>query len=541
MNKSKYFNIALPLIISVSIILGFYISNLLPETTKSILIESPRKTNKLSVVIDYIKNEYVDKVEMDELIEKSIPELLKNLDPHSVYIGAEEATLMMEELEGQFDGIGVQFNILRDTIFIVNVIRGGPSERARVFAGDRIIKIDGELVAGVGVTNSTVMSKLRGKKGSIVEIKVKRQGAKDLLPIKIERGHIPLKSVDAQIVLDNNTGYIKINNFSRNTYNEFVRAVETLNQQTEIENIILDLRNNAGGFLSAATSIADEFLNNNKLIVYTEGNARPKQKFMSSRGRNLCVDYNVAVLIDEFSASASEIISGAIQDNDRGFIIGRRSYGKGLVQEAISFNDGSMMRLTTSRYYTPSGRSIQRQYDDGNEEYFMDTYRRYEHGELIEKDSIRLNDSLIYHTKGGRKVYGGGGIMPDVFVPVDTSGYSMLFREIRVFSHDYFFALDFVDKNRSQLRYINEFDELIHYLDSNDVMSDFYKYITDKNVTISEKDLLSSEKHIINSVYAHIARQVLGDNDFYRLFIKYDNTVEVAMKILKNKTSVFDL
>ncbi len=539
--NNKLLAVLMPLIISASIIMGMLLALLISDGTNPYTIIKPGAQNKLSLVIDYIINEYVDDIEVNEILEKTISEILKNLDPHSVYIEKKEALHMIEELEGEFDGIGVQFNIYKDTILVVNVIRGGPSEKARIFAGDRIVKIDGETVAGIGINNASVMSKLRGQSGTKVNLKVARRGLKELIPITVERGHIPLKSVDAAILLDEKTGYIKINNFSRNTHNEFVLAVEELKSRKNIVNLIVDLRNNAGGFLNAATCVADEFLSEDKLIVYTEGKARPRKEFVSTNKKNICIDLHLAILIDEFSASASEIIAGAIQDNDRGFIIGRRSFGKGLVQEAISFDDGSMMRLTTARYYTPSGRSIQKKYDEGVEEYYKKIYQRYEYGEFDKEEKNKIEDSLIFYTKGGRIVYGGGGIMPDILVPIDTSGYSDLLAIIRGYSHDYFFSLDYVDNNRNKLKNYKTTDEIIKFLDEQNVMNKFYNYLLTKNINIDPEQLEISKANIQKSVYAHIARLVIGDNAFYKLLNKYDNAVNIALEVLKEKKNVWDI
>lgn len=540
--KNSKFQILLPLIIGFSVAAGMLIATWMTSSIgdSGKLVFRTGHSNKLSLVIDYIVNEYVDEVEKESLIEKIIPLLLDNLDPHSVYIDAEEAIAMMEELEGEFDGIGVQFNIYRDTILIVNVIPDGPSEKAGLHSGDRIVEISDSIVAGIGIRNEQVMRMLRGKKGTIVEIKIKRRGHDKLLPFKIERGHIPLKSVNAAYMIDDYTGYVKITNFSRTTHNQFVDAVLQMRASSNIKNIIIDLRDNAGGFLNAATNIADEFLPGSKLLVYTEGQARKRSTIISTENRNVCRDLNVAILINEFSASASEIVAGAIQDNDRGLIIGRRSFGKGLVQEAISFDDGSLMRLTTARYYTPSGRSIQKKYEDGNEEYFYDVLRRYEHGEFLEKDSIEFNDSLVYYTMGGRKVYGGGGIMPDIFVPADTAGYTPLLGTVRIHSYDYFFALDYVDKNRRSLKQINSLEQLIAHLDNSNVMKQFYNHLKDKGVQVKKDEIDISGNHIKSSVYAYIARQHLDDNAFYTIINKQDKTVQKALKTLRSNKSIFD-
>lgn len=540
--KNNKIQIFLPLIIGISVVAGMliaiWINNSIVSDGNSIF--KPVQKNKLSLVIDYIVNEYVDEIDREELVEQIIPELLNNLDPHSVYIDSEEAVAMMEELEGEFDGIGVQFNIFRDTILIVNVIPNGPSEKTGLMSGDRIVEIDDSLVAGIGIKNEQVMRMLKGESETIVSIKIKRKGHNELIPFEIERGHIPLKSVDAAYMIDDKTGYIRISNFSRITHQQFVDAVFQMKATSKIENVIIDLRDNAGGFLNAATNIVDEFLPGSKLLVYTEGQARKRNTFFSTEKRSICQDLNVAVLINEFSASASEIVAGAIQDNDRGFILGRRSFGKGLVQEAITFNDGSLMRLTTARYYTPSGRSIQKKYDQGNEEYYYDLLNRYEQGEFMQKDSIEFNDSLVYYTIGGRKVYGGGGIMPDIFVPADTIGYTPLLGHVRANSYDYFYAIDFVDNNRSNLKQILTLDQLVLYLDNQNLMQKFYSHLSNKGLKVSEKDIKISGDNIKSSVYGYIARQHLGDNAFYMIINQQNTTVQKALEILNSNKSLFD-
>lgn len=539
--KSKVIYILLPLIIATSFIIGMISSIWMSDGIVSKSLFIPSDKDKLSLVIDYILNEYVDQLDRNDIIEKAIPELLKSLDPHSVYIDAITAKEMLEELEGEFDGIGVQFNILRDTIYIINTIPDGPSEKKGVSAGDRIIKINDTIVAGTGIKNADVMKMLKGLRGTTVNIEVLRRGVKDLIVFQIERGHIPLRSVDATYLISEKIGYIKISSFSRTTHTQFVESIFKLKSNYGIESLILDLRDNAGGYMNAATNIVDEFLPGSKLLVYTEGKARPRKIITSTDKRSICQDINVVVLIDEFSASAAEIVAGAIQDNDRGIIIGRRSFGKGLVQEAVNFIDGSMMRLTTARYYTPSGRSIQKAYEDGTEEYHYDVLRRYEHGEFMEADSIKFNDSLIHYTNSGRIVYGGGGIMPDIFIPVDTSGYSELFGLIRSLSYDYLFSVDYVDFNREKLKEISTTSQLIKYLDKINLMSEFYKYIEAKNLKINPKQILISEKIIKNAVYAYIARQILGDDAFYEIYNQDNSTIDKAIEILDKGISVFDL
>ncbi|MDD3739654.1 MAG: S41 family peptidase [Bacteroidales bacterium] len=531
--KNTRFTVILPVIISLSVITGIIIAEVFNKsnTNHSILI-SPKK-DKLNMVIDYVDNEYVDEVTREQLVEMAIPKFLESLDPHTVYFTAEEAKGLEEELEGNFEGIGIQFNIFKDTVLVVAVIEDGPSEKSGLKSGDRIIYVNDTLIAGVNITNEMVMSKLKGQGGSIVTLKVLRRGFKNLLTVKIKRGQIPLKSVDAYYKITDEIGYIKITSFAKNTHTQFIDAIFTMTQ-TGMKTVIIDLRNNAGGYLNSATDITDEFLENGKMIVYTEGRARGKKVINATTKRSACIDLDVVVLIDEFSASAAEIVSGAIQDNDRGFIVGRRSYGKGLVQESTVFDDGSIIRLTTARYYTPSGRCIQKSYENGQDEYNADIYNRYLRGEFLEKDSIVLNDSLIFKTSKGRMVYGGGGIMPDVFVPIDTVGFSTLYSEISRKSLDYTFSIEYVDKNRKMLQDVTSTAELISLLKKNDVMQSFWNYVISNGINIKQSDIFISGKYIENNLYAYIARQILGDSSFYEISNTIDPVLDTALNIIKS-------
>lgn len=532
-NNSR-FSVIMPVVIALSVVTGILIAEVFNKsnTNHSILISPPK--DKLSMVIDYVVNEYVDEVDRKELSEIAIPKFLESLDPHTVYFDAQEAKAMEEELAGNFEGIGIQFNIFRDTVLVVNVIKDGPSETSGLKAGDRIVYVNDTLVAGIKITNDIVMKKLKGPGGSIVNLKIARRGIKELIPVKIQRGQIPLYSVDAFYKMDQSTGYIKITNFSKNTHTQFIDAVFTM-KKTGLKTIIIDLRNNSGGYLVSATDIVDEFLENGKMIVYTEGRARGKKVTSATTKRSSCVGLDVIVLIDEFSASAAEIVAGAIQDNDRGFVIGRRSYGKGLVQESTTFDDGSVIRLTTSRYYTPSGRCIQKSYENGLDEYHADIYNRYIHGELLDQDSIKLNDSLIYKTSKGRLVYGGGGIMPDIFVPVDTSGYSPLYSQISKKNLDYTFSIEYVDQNRAILEKFKSTKELLAYLQRNGVIQNFWQYVGTNGVVVKQRELALSGKYIENNVYAYIARQVLGDSSFYEIANSLDPVIDSVKNVIAEK------
>ncbi|PLX09351.1 MAG: peptidase S41 [Marinilabiliales bacterium] len=533
---SKYsntkFSIVLPIVISFSIVIGILIAEILNRgnSTQSILITQSK--DKLNIVVDYVANEYVDEVDRDLLAEIAIPKFLESLDPHTVYFTADEAKAVEEELQGEFDGIGVQFNIFKDTILVVNVIEGGPSEKYGLEDGDRIVMVDDSVVAGIGITNDQVMSMLKGPSNSQVDLTVYRRGEDELLEFTILRGSIPLRSIDGFYLIDDEIGYVKISTFSRNTHNQFIDAVFKMRKKG-MTSIIIDLRNNSGGYLNTATDVIDEFFESGYTIVYTEGRARPKNVISSTKKRSACLDLDVVVLIDEFSASASEILAGAIQDNDRGFIVGRRSYGKGLVQESTTFDDGSIIRMTTARYYTPSGRCIQKAYDQGLDEYYSDIYNRYMHGEFLQEDSIQKIDSLIYYTEMGRPVYGGGGIMPDVFVPIDTTGYSELYANISRANLEYYFAIEYVDSHRDELDKIETLDELREHITANNTIGKFWQYVALTGISISDVDMAESGKFIENSVIAYIARQVLGDNGFYEVANTYDVVMDSALNILR--------
>lgn len=529
--NNKKIQIFLPVIICISIIAGIIIGGLVNPIRSNYITINPKK-DKLNMIIDYVDAEYVDKVNIQELEELAIPKFLEALDPHTVYFSAAETKRMEEELEGNFDGIGVQFTIIKDTVCVINVIEGGPSEHYGVFAGDRIVKVNDSLIAGVKINNEKVMKLLKGPSNSKVKIDVKRKGSEELIPITINRGSIPLYSIDAYYAIDQNTGYIKINNFSRTTYVEFMQAIAKL-RRTGINSIIVDLRNNSGGFLHTATDVIDEFLPTGEMIVYTEGRARGRKEILSTNNHNSCTDLELIVLIDDFSASASEIFAGAIQDNDRGFIIGRRSFGKGLVQEATTFSDGSMLRLTTARYYTPSGRSIQKSYESGASDYHSDIYNRYMHGEFMEKDSISFNDSLAYYTLMGRKVYGGGGIMPDIFVPIDTLGYTNLYGNISRKNLEYLYAFQYVDDNRNKLQYVKNLTSLQDFMNDDKAYDKFWNYVIDNNVKVIPAEKEISGKHIENNFLGYVARQVLGDNEFYEVINKTDIVIDSALTVIR--------
>lgn len=521
----------MPLVIAISIVLGMFIQN---NFNKKDALPLMRKApaSKLDDLLNYIQQEYVDTVNTNEIIESTIPLIMKELDPHSIYISAEDFKKMNEPLQGNFDGIGVSFNIQKDTVLVIKTVPGGPSEKVGVKDGDRIVTVNDSLIAGVQIKTDKVMKLLRGKKNTKVKVGVFRRGEPDLVYFTITRDKIPIYSVDVSYMIDKQTGYIKISQFGRTTYKEFMEAIAKLKTQG-MKKIILDLRSNSGGYLDAATMLVDEFLEANKMIVYTQGRSRPRTDIFSTH-RNACADLNVAVLIDEWSASASEIVAGAIQDNDRGKIIGRRSFGKGLVQEPVMFKDGSSLRLTTARYYTPSGRSIQKPYEKGEgEDYFFDIMKRYEHGEFSEKDSIHFPDSIKYYTTKGRTVYGGGGIMPDVFIPVDTLGNSAYLNAIARKGLEYQFSFDYTDKNRKKLENFKKIGNLISYLNSDDLLNKFVKYAEKNGVKKDANGLKISGEIIHTQIKAYIARNIFDNEGFFPVIKDIDKTLKEAIKIIE--------
>jgi len=527
----------LPLVLAIFLVGGMLLGNMLSRLSKSDRFQIYPKNSKISNVIDYISAEYVDSINTNSLVDKTIPEILKQLDPHSLYIPAVDLQEYNEPLEGNFSGIGVQFNMQEDTVAIVNTIKNGPSEKAGILAGDRIVRVDDSLVAGVNMNSDDIVKMLKGKRGTQVDVAIARRGVDDLIDFIITRDNIPLYSVDVHYMITDDIGYIKISNFSRTTYKEFTDAVTALNEQG-LKKLILDLRANGGGYLDAATQITDEFLEKGKLIVYTEGFSQPRRDAYATSNGEL-IDKDIVVLIDEFSASASEILAGAIQDNDRGTIVGRRSFGKGLVQEQTTFSDGSALRLTIARYYTPTGRCIQRPYDNGMEEYYHDLQVRFNRGEFVEQDSIRFADSLQYTTPGGKIVYGGGGIMPDVFVPYDTTLFTPYFIRVRNRGIIYRFAFKFTDDHRGELQVFNNHMDISEYLDQQKLLSRFVEFAEGKGIKRNVEEIIISEKLIITQLKAYIARNILDNPGFYPIIQDIDPTLLKGIEVLSELPSAF--
>jgi carboxyl-terminal processing protease len=526
--------IIIPLLVAFSIAAGILIGNLLRQNSHTIYSPLPvsyGKPSKLTTILQLIEHGYVDSVNSGDIIEQTIPDILKNLDPHTAYIPARNMQEVQEEMSGNFSGIGVQFSIQEDTVRVIEVIPNGPSSLVGILPGDRIVTVNDSLIAGVDVKNATVLSLLRGEKNSKVEVGIIRKGENKELEFEITRDNIPLISVDVSYMIDNETGYLKVTRFSEKTYSEFMQGMEKISR-LGARKVMVDLRQNPGGSLSSVLQIVDEFLERGELILYTEGKNQPRKTYKAS-GKNRWRDIEVYVLIDEFSASASEIFAGALQDNDRGIVIGRRSFGKGLVQEQIPLVDGSALRLTVARFYTPSGRSIQKPYTNGNDVYFHDLYERFSHQEQLYADSIQFDDNLKFTTKGGRTVYGGGGIMPDVFVPLDTSGSSPYFDKIYRRGLIYTFAYTYADNNRQTLSELKTADEIDAYLNRKNVLEDFINYASGKDVPRDPHGIKLSGNLINTQLKAYIARNILGEEGYFPIISQVDNTLQKALEISK--------
>ena len=530
MNKKTF--IWLPIIIAVAMVAGLYIGRYYHQA--SMIGPGFFSTHsKIESLLDIINSQYVDTVDSKQLVEDVMPKIIGELDPHSAYIPAKDLESVNEELEGSFGGIGVQFSILNDTITVVSVISGGPSEKVGILPGDRIIAVNDTSFVGKEITNEKVMGKLRGPKGSQVNLSIKRASSKTPLEFDVVRGDIPVNSVDVSFKINEKTGYLKISKFGRTTYDEFMNALAKLKKEGA-EKYIIDLRGNTGGYMEAAINMVNEFLPKGQLIVYTEGKAFKREEAYSN-GTGAFQKNQVIILMDEWSASASEIFAGAIQDNDRGLIVGRRSFGKGLVQQQIPFSDGSAIRLTIARYYTPSGRSIQNNYELGkNDDYSQDIMNRFLHGEFESKDSIKLNTELRYKTLNGRDVYGGGGIMPDIFVPRDTIGITSYFNNVVNTGLIYQFAFKYSDEHRETLEKYKNYQDILRYMQKQPLLNEFVAYAATHGVKPRPVYINISRHLITNQLYAYIARNILGDEAFYPILMTHDNTLLKAVEILND-------
>jgi len=491
--------------------------------------------NKMSMALFAIKNLYVEEVNENKLVEEGLKAMIKTLDPHSAYMTADEMKDMNEPLQGGFDGIGISFNMLNDTLFVVEVIAGGPSEKAGLLPGDRIVFVDDETIAGVKMPNSQVMKRLKGPKGTMVNLKIKRRGYKELLDYKIKRDKIPFYSVDASFMIDKKIGYIIITRFGASTIEEFRKAFNELKAQG-MTDLVLDLQSNGGGLMNAAVDLADEFLSDGKLIVYTEGKHSPRMQSNASKN-GLFETGRLIVLIDEYSASASEIVSGAVQDWDRGIIIGRRSFGKGLVQRPVPLPDGSYLKLTVSKYFTPSGRFIQKPYEDA-ENYSKDLIDRYNRGEMLHEDSIHFPDSLRTQTLvNKRKIYGGGGIMPDIFVPIDTNRMTALHRKLSVRGITNRFSMQYVDEHRKELQsqFPESKDFITNFKITESILNSLLKFAEEEKITIDETDRNSDKSLLAKQLKANMARDLWRTSEYYKVMWEENESLKKAIEILKDK------
>ncbi len=527
MNKSRT---ALTIVVSlfIGLLLGTYYMKYLQENRLRVIHLTG---NKLNDILNVVDNMYVDSVNVADMIEGVIPDILAELDPHSVYIPAEMAVASTEKLQGHFSGIGVQFTIQQDTVYVNDVIPGGPSEKVGLLPGDRIVAVDDTAVVGKEVTNETTMKKLKGPRGTEVKVTVLRRSAKELLEFVIVRDDIPLKSIDAAYMVDDKTGLIKINKFGETTYSEFILGLAML-RQAGCERLIVDLRNNTGGYMGTAIQMINEFLPKNSLIVYTKGRRSPRQEFRCD-GSGHFQDLPLVVLINEFSASASEIFAGAIQANDRGTIIGLRSFGKGLVQQPVEFIDGSAIRLTTARYYTPAGRCIQKPYTTGKDEaYELDIQSRYDRGEFFSQDSIKQDESAVYYTSLGRPVYGGGGIAPDIFVPADTVGYTPYYTFALGHRLMLEFAFQYTDTHRTTLAEYDTRQALYDHLQQQDIVEQFVQFAETRGLERNAQMIATSTRLLKRTLYGSIIYNMLSLEEYTEFMNESDPTVLRAAVVL---------
>lgn len=525
--------IFLPIVIAAAFIAGFIVSTTMKR--------SPGRSDterKFQAVLNIIQSQYVDPVSIDSLLESAFPTLLSSLDPHSAYIPAKDLQAVNSELEGKFSGVGVQFSIQNDTIVIIEAISDGPSERAGIKAGDRVIAVDGESVAGKGITNEDVFSKLRGDKGTEVTLTIKRYNSPKTTDYKVIRDDVPVTSIDAAYMATPEIGYIRVNKFGTTTYNEFFDALNNL-RANGAKDFIIDLRSNTGGFMEMAIMMVNEFFERGTPIVFTRGRDSSADEYVVSDGYGSFKDARVAVLLDEISASSSEIFSGAIQDNDRGIIIGRRSFGKGLVQRQLDLPDGSALRLTVARYYTPSGRCIQKDYSD-MDSYEFEILDRFNHGEAYELDSIKLNTEDRYLTPGGRTVYGGGGILPDIFVPNDTAGVTRYYIDVANAGLLQRYALEFVDMNRSALEDAIDINDLYSRLPSDyTLLRSFVSFAAENKIPARWSYINISHGLIVNQLKALIARDIIGMDAYFEIINSMDPTVLTAIEQIESGTADF--
>ena len=528
-NKNRFSPLWLALSAVVGIVIGTFYANHFSGNRLSIINSGSNKLNNLLYIIG---DQYVDTVNMADLVEGAVPQILSELDPHSVYISAKDVQTANDDLRGSFSGVGIEFVIRNDTLRVQNVITDGPAEQAGVLAGDKIVTVDDSVFTGKTLTNEEAMHRLKGPEGTTVKLGILRYGEKELRHITVTRGEIPMKSITAAYMVDEQTGYVRIKNFGENTYYELLIALAELAQE-EFQQLIIDLRGNSGGYLQSAVQIANEFLPRNKLIVYTEGRNSPREEYRSD-GRGSYRNLPLVVLIDEGSASASEILAGAIQDNDRGTIIGRRSFGKGLVQKPIEFGDGSMMRLTIARYYSPSGRCIQKPYTNGmDKNYEEDLLTRYEHGEFFSQDSIK-HEGPEYHTNNGRVVYGGGGITPDIFVPEDTTDYTSYYKEASLSGLLLQFGYDYTDQNRAKLKEMTDVETLLKHLKRQNLVEQFAQYAEKRGLKRRNLMIQRSHRLLEQYIFSRVVYTML-DEESWLIYLNLDDpAIRETLRVFKD-------
>ncbi len=534
--KPTYQPLWIPVVLAAAVIVGMFFGLRFPNNNK--VAENDRKLN---AILNLIAQNYVDTTNLNDLIELSIPEILGYLDPHTTYFTAEDLQAANDDLNGSFSGIGISFVMVNDTIGVVEVISGGPSEKVGLMAGDKIVTIDDSVATGSTMTNSEVMKRLRGSKGSKVKLGIKRQNTAKTLTFTVTRGDIPVNSVDAYYMIDKTTGYVKVNQFGRQTYDEFITAMASLNEEGA-ERYIIDLRGNGGGFMEIAALMVNEFLPIDQPIVFTKGRDKRKDTELWSDGNGSFQDAEVAVLIDEFSASASEIFAGALQDNDRGLIVGCRSFGKGLVQNEFMLPDQSAIRLTIARYYTPSGRCIQKDYKEGMLNYEKEVLERYMNGELYSRDSMKIDKSQVFTTKFGRTVYGGGGIVPDIFVARDTTGITSYYIDIANAGLLQRYAFNYCNEHRKSLSNMKDYNEFLSTAPSDEaLLKDFADYASRNGIAPRWYYINLSRDVIVTNLKALIARDTFGSQAFYPIINRQDNTVLAALKALNQHKAAYPI
>ena len=529
----RYVNV--PLLIAFALVLGIFIGS---KFASKSTIDLDRKINN---ILGIVADEYVESVNMDSLVELAIPDIIAQLDPHSVYISAKDYEQANEELNGNFCGIGISFQVMEDTINVIEVIPGGPSEKVGIANGDKIISVDGKNFTGEKINPNLVKEQLRGPKNSVVKLGVKRATSAKTLYFTVTRGDIPIKSVDAAYMIDKNTGYVKVNQFGRNTYDEFVAALSVLKNEGA-KRYIVDLRGNGGGYMEIAVAMANEFLPKDNLIVSTKGRYKTNDTSVYSDGNGSYQDAEIVVLINEFSASASEIFAGAMQDNDRGLVIGARSFGKGLVQREFKLSDNSAIRLTIARYYTPTGRCIQKDYKLGQAAYERELINRFNNGELDYRDSIKVDKSKMYKTPHGRIVYGGGGIIPDIFVPRDTVGFTSYYYAVVNAGLIQNYVLKYVTAHKAKFKNVKDYKDVIRLLDDNtQLLNDFVNFAAKHDVPARWYYINQSRDLLLNDLKAFVARDLLGQKAFYPIYNRNDKTIEAALKALNKHKAAFPL